>query len=502
MKNNNIIKNIISSLIVKLVTIIYGFIIPILIIKTFGSEVNGLVSSITQFIAYISLLEAGIGPIIKNALFKPIVEKNNNNIEQILGASNRFFKKIAYILIIYIVILCFIYPHLNQQFSTFYTISLIIIISISQFSEYFLGMTYKLFLQADQKNYIVDYISTFGYIANTILIVILIKLNCNIQLVKLISSIIFVMKPIILKLYFDKNYGFKINKKTEYKFDKQWDGVAHHIAASTQSNVDVTVLTIFDSFKNISVYSVYALVISGIRAIIVSLTNGIDAFFGKKMVNETEKNINNQFKVYTFFFYTLSTIIIVCTLFLIIPFISVYTKNITDANYIQPTFAYILVLAEFNYIIRYPYSTIVYAKGHFKETRNFSIAEPIINIVLSVVLVFNYGLIGVAIGTFVSMLIRSYGFIIYASKNILKIKLKSALKMIAISYIEIIIFFVIHLKLGEIQVNSYVEWLIISIIIFVIVSILIIITNLILNKDIFKIVLNKMRSKNEERRIH
>ena len=118
------------------------------------------------------------------------------------------------------------------------------------------------------------------------------------------------------------------------------------------------------------------------------------------------------------------------------------------------------------------------------------------------VLVFNYGLIGVAIGTFVSMLIRSYGFIIYASKNILKIKLKSALKMIAISHIEIIIFFVIHLKLGEIQVNSYVEWLIIAIIIFVVISILIIITNCILNKDIFKIVLNKMRSKNEERRIH
>lgn len=495
MNKNRIIKNIASSLVVKIVAIIYGFIIPILIIKTFGSEVNGLVSSITQFIAYISLLEAGIGPIIKNALFKPIVEKKYDNIEQILGASNKFFKKIAYILIAYIVILCFAYPYLNKQFSTVYTISLIVIISISQFSEYFLGMTYKLFLQADQKNYVVDYVNTFGYITNTIIIIILIKLNCNIQLVKLVSSIIFVTKPIILKLYFDRNYGFKICKKTDYKFDKQWDGLAHHIAASTQSNVDITVLTIFDNLKNISVYSIYALVISGIRAIIVSLTNGIDAFFGKKMVTENEENINSQFSIYTFFFYTLSTILIICTLFLIIPFVSIYTRNITDVNYIQPVFAYILVFSEFNYIIRYPYSTIVYAKGHFKETRNFSIIEPIINIVLSVILVFKFGLIGVALGTFISMLIRSFGFIVYASRKILKVKLTSTFKIIIISYIEIIIFFVVHLKIGIIKVNNYVEWLVLSIIIFIVTSILITTINCILNKEISKKIFNKIRSK-------
>ena len=74
MNKKIVIKNIISSLIFQFSTIVYGFIIPILIIKKYGSGVNGLVSSITQFIAYISLLEAGIGPVIKNALFKPIVE--------------------------------------------------------------------------------------------------------------------------------------------------------------------------------------------------------------------------------------------------------------------------------------------------------------------------------------------------------------------------------------------------------------------------------------------
>ena len=52
-----IIKNILSSFIYQAITIVYGFIVPVMIIKKFGSEVNGLISSIAQFLAYISLLE-------------------------------------------------------------------------------------------------------------------------------------------------------------------------------------------------------------------------------------------------------------------------------------------------------------------------------------------------------------------------------------------------------------------------------------------------------------
>ena len=71
---------------------IYGLIIPILIIKYYGSNTNGLVSSITQFLSYIVLLEFGIGPVVKNALFKPLVEKNKKNIEDVLATAKHFFR--------------------------------------------------------------------------------------------------------------------------------------------------------------------------------------------------------------------------------------------------------------------------------------------------------------------------------------------------------------------------------------------------------------------------
>ena len=498
MKNKRIIiKNILSSLILQAIALVYGFIVPALIIENYGSKVNGLISSITQFIAYIALLELGIGPVIRNALYKPIVQKNKGEIADILGTTDKFFKKIAYIFIGYIVILCIGYPFLvNNDFSFWYTCSLILIISISRFFEYFIGMTYKMLLCGDGKNYFVDYVNAITYIINLLVIVFLIKLNCSIQIVKLVSALVYVLRPICLKVYFDKKYQIKINKKSTYVLEKKWDGLSHHIAATVQSNTDVAILTIFSSLNNVSIYSVYFLVTNGIRNVIISLTNGIDAFFGKLMV-ENSVDINYKFRRYNLFFYTITTILLSSTIILIIPFVNVYTRNISDINYIQPIFAYVLIFAEFNYVIRYPYSNLVYAKGLFKETRTAAIIEPIINIFISIILVIKFDLIGVAIGTLISMLIRSINFIVYASKNILKVKVLNEFKIIIISFFELCFALIMSIFVLSIQTNNYVSWILYAIIVFIVSAIIIVTINFLFFKNDFKVIF-KRRITNEK----
>ena len=76
--NKTIVFNIITSISVQVVTIVCGFILPKVILNTFGSEVNGLVSSLTQVLSYINLLEGGISGVIQAALYKPIIENNCN----------------------------------------------------------------------------------------------------------------------------------------------------------------------------------------------------------------------------------------------------------------------------------------------------------------------------------------------------------------------------------------------------------------------------------------
>ena len=83
-------------------------------------------------------------------------------INNILYASERFFKRIAYAFILYILALAFIYPLVvDSVYDKIYVFSLVIIISISIFAEYFFGMTYSLYLQAEQKKYVISIIHIY-----------------------------------------------------------------------------------------------------------------------------------------------------------------------------------------------------------------------------------------------------------------------------------------------------------------------------------------------------
>ena len=493
MRSKKAIKNIITSLILQAVSIICGFIIPRLIIEKFGSEINGLISSITQFLGYITLLEVGLGPVVKSLLYKPIANNNKEKIQNILKATEKFFKKIAYIFIIYIVILLLIYPiFVNQQFDTLFTISLIIIISISTFAEYFFGITYMLYLQAEQKTYVVSYIQIFSKVINLLLIVILIYFGANILVVKLISSLVFIIKPILQNIYVKKVY--KINLKyadKNYKIEKKWDGLAQHIAYVIFSNTDITVITIFLNVLEVSVYSVYMLVINGTRSVMNAFSSGIEALFGDMIAKK--ENMNNNLAIYELAYYILITFVCVSTSLLIVPFIEIYTKGITDVEYIRPLFAITLVLNEFIDSVRRPYNGMVMAAGKFRETQLGAWIEAIVNIVLSCLLVTRFGIIGVAIGTLIANSIRTIEIVYYSSKNIIDRKPNIILKRVTLSIVQsIVIIFIIEFTF-KMKIYTYIDFIKYAIIVAIISLLIIVPSSLIIYKKDTKRLLQKVK---------
>lgn len=492
MRSKKAIINIITSLILQLVTVICGFIIPRMIIKNFGSSVNGLVTSITQFLAYITLLESGFGPVVKSILYKPIANKDKSEIERILKASEKFFRTISYIFIVYIIVLCFALPMIvSNEFNKLFTLSLVVIISISTFAEYYFGMTYKLYLQAEQKTYITSIIQIVTTILNTIMIVLLIYFGANIQVVKLFSAIIFVFKPILQNIYVKKKYNINLKDvDLNYKIKQKWDGLAQHIAAVIHSNTDVVILTIFLNTVEVSVYSVYLLVVNGVKNLVQAFTGGVDASFGDMIAKGEKQSLNNSFKIYEIFYTTIATIAFSTTLLVILPFVSVYTREISDAKYYRPVFAHLIVIAEFLWAIRQPYNDLVKTAGHFKETMKGAWVESGINIILSVILVFKFGIIGVAIGTLVAMFVRTIEFMYHTSKYILNRSTLYTFKRLLIIAIEVMLVVTIANLLPSIAVTNYITWAIQAVIIAVIASILVITINCIVYKTDVKGVIN------------
>lgn len=497
MRSKRAIYNIISNLILQITVVIYGFIIPKIIISQFGSNVNGLISSITQFLTYITLLESGFGPVVKAALYKPMAEKDNETIKAILKTTEDFFRMIAKIFIIYIIILIIVYPlFVNKEFETFYTISLIVIISLSTFAEYFFGMTYKLYLQAEQKTYIISIIQILTYIFSTICIIVLAKLHVSIQMLKLVSGIIFVIRPLLQNLYVRKKYKINLMDVNEkYELKQKWDGLIQHVAFVIHENTDITILTFFCNLTEVSVYSVYHLVVKGIKSFIQVFSNGIEASWGDMIAKNEYKNLYKKFDIYEIFYFTICTICFSCTMILIVPFISVYTQEIEDANYIRHAFGYLIVISEYIWAIRLPYSSITLAAGHFKETRKGACIEALSNIIISTILVYKFGLIGVTIGTIIAMTIRTIEFVYHTNKFILKRSILASIKKILIVIIETIIIIIISNFMPQVKTISYFSWLINAIIVFLEASVIVVLLNIIIYRNNIKIILNYFKNK-------
>lgn len=459
-RSKKLLFNTLAALIDQVVIIVCGFILPRMFLTSYGSAINGLQASITQFLGIIVLCEMGVGAVVQTALYKPLAQKNELEISQIICSAERFFHKLGFFLAVYVFVLMWGYPLLiKNEFGYIYTASLILIISLSSFAHYFLGITYRLLLHADQLGFVPTALHSVCLLVNTALCVVLMKFGAGIHLVKFVSAILFILQPILLIWYVRKHYRINHHIKLMTEPIKQkWNGLAQHIASVVLNGTDMLVLTIFSTLDNVSVYSIYNLVVNGMQKLMISLTTGMQATLGNMLANEEWQRLTVVFTRFEWLVHTAVTLIFGITGILIVPFVAVYTQGITDANYIVPIFAALLVFAQALFCLRIPYSTLVLAAGHFKETQNSAILETVINVVLSIVLVRYLSLVGVVIGTLAAVVYRTLYFVWYLSRHILKRHMISFIKCF---FVDIIVLFFMWLCTSafSLQQIGYLSWL-------------------------------------------
>jgi len=460
MRKKKAMINIIFSLLLQVVTVISGFIVPRLFIGKFGSEVNGLVNSIASFVGYITLLQSGVGSVVKASLYKPLAHKDKKQLCVIAKTADVFFNKIAIATLIYLGLLSFVFPtFIAKDFSWIYTATLVVIVGASTAAQYFFGITYQMILEADQRSYVYSIIQIITVVINTILVVILIKLNCSVQIVKGVSAMIYVARPIVIGTYTKKSYSITKDIESDDSLIKQrWDGFIQAIALFIHQKTDIFVLTIFTTFTDVSIYSVYVMVTSGLSSLLDAIDKAVRAAFGNIIACDEKHTLINTFNAYNTLIHMLSTICFSTAMISIFNFISIYVGDVSDTNYIRPLFGILIISAEFIYCLRMPYNSIIYAAGKFKETKMPAGIEAGLNIVISCCLVPFLGLPGVAIGTLVAMLYRCFSFALYLTKDILFIKISSQVKRFVITFIT---YAVNILLISRVKVTShnYAEWI-------------------------------------------
>lgn len=496
MRKRKLIKNIIATIIKYFVFMIIGFIMPRLIIQYYGSAVNGLVNSITQFLGYISLLDMGVYAVVASSLYAPLAKKDDAEVSRIVVSCDRIYKKIALVLLIYSVIVMFVYPFaINDEFSFWYIAGLVFVLALNSFSQYFFGMTWMILLGADQRVYVKHYIETFVASISFLLSALLILKGLSIQTVKLAAAIVFFIKPFFLSVYVKRNYN--INKKITLNGEpikQKMSGVAHHLARAVFTSTDMTIITLFSSLESVSIYSVYYMVVNAVSELMKTLSDSVTSLIGNMLSKEEYARLKDFFKCYVWAVHFVAVVAFSTIAVSIRSFVRIYTKGVKDANYDAPVFALVMIVAYAIYTVRMPYNQMINAAGHYKQTQKSAIIEMLINLTVSVILVLKFDIVGVAIGTLLAMLYRTAYFVIYLSKNIICLKPAYFFKMCVTDCVSLAAIF-FETRFMTFEASNFAEWATTSIFFCMIYGVTALIINVFMNKWEFitscRMILNK-----------
>jgi O-antigen/teichoic acid export membrane protein len=418
--------NSISAVVLQIVNLVVNLILPKVMITVYGSSVNGLVNSIKQFISYFNLVEAGLSGAAVYALYKPLAQKNKDDIDGIISASNRFYNISGFIFSALVLITAFVYPMFTsgQGISPATIALLVLIIGASGALEFFAVGKYKVLYTADQKSYVISLINAAAVAVNAVIILILASQGVNIVIVQLVALSSFFARSGMYILYGKRKYP-TINPKAPPKneaLDKRWDSLILQVLGVASNATPVVVISLILGFKEASVYAVYNMVFVAVLALLTTFSNGLSAIFGDLLVRKEIDILQNAYKQYEYIYYALVTWGYACAAVLILPFMEIYTAKFTDAEYIRPVIAVLFVINGIVSNIKTPQGMLVISAGLYKETKLQSFIQAVIIVILSVILAPHFGIGGVLVASIISNLYRDIDLIFYIPKAVTKLK--------------------------------------------------------------------------------
>ena len=85
------VQNMLSTAVYQLTAMVMGFITPRLMILYYGSEINGLIVSVTEFLTYFKMVEAGLAAAANVALYEPLARRDDAAVSGIVSAARGFY---------------------------------------------------------------------------------------------------------------------------------------------------------------------------------------------------------------------------------------------------------------------------------------------------------------------------------------------------------------------------------------------------------------------------
>lgn len=451
------LKNLLFTALQQAIVIAFGLILPRLFVVNYGSEVNGLLTSLSQFLVCLNLFEAGIGSATIQALYRPVALDDWDAISGIMAASSRYYKRTGWLYLAGLLALTVCYPLVVDSTLPFGTVCGAVFFSgIGNVVLFYFQSKYSCLLQADGKTYILTNLSTLVTVLTSLSKIILIYWGANIVLI-LAAAFVLQCLQIAYVLRYVRSYAhLHLNVPPNEQALAQKNSVlVHQISTLIFRNTDVMILTIVCGLRVVSVYSMFKLVTSHLESVLNIPMSSVDFLMGQTFQTDKTlyiKRVDLAESYYNALLYSLFSV----ALFLFLPFIRIYTRGVTDINYADPWLAVLFVLVSLLDKSRVPMNNTINYAGHYRATLPYTILESAINLATSLIGVYFLGIYGVLLGTVAALAYRTNQIILYTNRVILN---RSAGRTYAIHGADIALFFLVQFLFrqlfGGAALNSY-----------------------------------------------
>ena len=470
MRSKNAFKNILIYLLYEVFVFALGIIFPRFFILSYGSEVNGLTSTITKLLSLINLIQAGAVGAAIYQMYKPVANNDYETQSAILYSSRRFYNRIASIYLSVALAAGVFYGFYlaSESLTTPEIILSFVILALNGSFEFFFTARADVFLSPHQKKYCI----IIGSLVNQ---VVRYSLTAIVLVLKL--HFLFLYVAILLggacgaavNMYFyrrnSKGLITRFPKNKAYPIpDRKYLLLASLGTQAITASPSVIITTIL-GLKYSSVFSIYFMVYTSLHTILNSIQLSISAIFGNVVASEDSDKISGVYDMVSLATFVLGAVLATCAAIMFMPFVAIYTSGVSDFNYIYPALSYLIVLYIALFTIETSYAYVATVYGYFKQICKITLACGAAGILVSIAAVALFGMPYVMTGLIVNILAN----IVFKCRIIRKNNTWFSLGAI----IRRTIFMAVMITIGavlpymiKLQIVGWIRWFIHAIIIF------------------------------------
>ena len=385
-----VLHNMCSSLLYNLSVILFGLLLPRLYLTSFGSELNGLDSTIKQIFSCLTLLEAGVGLASQQAYYLPVAVGDRKAINGIFSATHHYYHRTGIVYLLVTVVFALLYPLCINTVLSYGTVSLIVVFyGIPGIVSYLVQGKYRSFMEVEGKNYVITYITTATMAAGNLLRMLALLFTRSILLVQMTYCV-----PSALQV------------------------LVHQLTSIVFNNTDTILISSLCGLASASVYTIYMLFFSNIEKLFYSIVNSISFRLGQLFYVEPEK-FKRLYRLYDALYLSAAFALFTTVAVFLMPIIALYTSGVTDAEYLDTRLLVLFTAVELLSSAKQPLGMLLNISGRFEETRQQALIEMGINLLVSVMSVMRFGIAGCLFGTLAAHLYRYTALILFTRTKVL-----------------------------------------------------------------------------------